>query len=444
MMRIALKSPTAARPGLLLLFWLACAGPAAAATPVSPSAAIDRILIIVNDEVVTAREVDERVAAVHQRLATQKMTAPPEPVLRRQVMERMAIERLQLQVATERGLRVSDSQLDRAIQTIAEQNHKSVEQLKQDMEKEPGGYRAFKAEVRAQILLQQLMDREVRNRVTVSDAEVEQYLANRSTPGGLEEYDLSHILIAVPEKASPEAIAEARQKAESLHAELRQGADFAQMAVANSQGQNALEGGGLGWRPAGQLPDLFLNAVRTLQPGELSEVLRSPSGFHLLRLNGRRGSGSAVNVTQTHVRHILIKPSELLTVREAQRRAVQLRERLVAGEDFAKTARANSEDLGSAANGGDLGWMSPGQTVPDFEKAMDALKPGELSEPVMSPFGFHLIQVLERRERDVTREREQAQARSQLQARKTEERYEQWLRQLRDEAYVEFRPDPGP
>jgi len=421
---------------------LVVAGPAAAAPP-SPNA-IDRILIIVNDDVVTAREVDERVAAVQQRLVTQKMTAPPEPVLRRQVMERMAMERLQLQAANARGFRVTEAQLDRAIQTIAEQNGKSVLELKREVEKEPGGYRTFQAEVRAQILLQQLMDREVRSRVAVTDAEVEQYLASRTTPESREEYDLSHILIAVPEKASPEAIAEARAKAESLHAELRQGANFAQMAVAHSQGQNALEGGGLGWRPGGQLPDLFLNAVRNLQIGDISEVLRSPSGFHLLRLNGRRGSGEAISVTQTHVRHILIKPSELLTIQEARRRALQLRERLIAGQDFAQIARARSEDIGSAANGGDLGWMSPGQTVPDFEKAMNALKPGEISEPVMSQYGVHLIQVLERRERDVTREREQAQARSQIQARKTEERYEQWLRQLRDEAYVEFRLDPGP
>jgi len=432
--------PQAAAPLVALLLCLVSGTPSMA----SPTDAIDRILIVVNDEVITAREVDERIAAVRQRLAAQNTATPPDALLRRQVMERLAIERLQLQAAAERGLRVTDSQLDTAIGKIAEQNGKTPDQLKREAEKEPGGYRAFRAEIRAQILMQQLIDREVRNRVTVSDAEVDQFLANQSASEAQEQFDLSHILIAVPEKATPEAIDEARRKAESLHAELERGTNFAQLAVAQSQGQNALEGGGLGWRAAGELPDLFLNAVRSLQPGEISPVLRSPSGFHLLRLNGRRGSGGAVNVTQTHVRHILIKPSELLPPREAQRRASLLRERLLAGEDFAQAARTHSEDLGSAANGGDLGWMNPGQLVPEFEKAMNGLKPGEISEPVQSSFGFHIIQVLERREHDVSRERQHTQARNQILARKTEERYEQWLRQLRDEAYVEFRLDPAP
>jgi peptidyl-prolyl cis-trans isomerase SurA len=425
----------------LALGMLPAASPAAGAPAGEAASPVDRILIVVNDEVITAREVDARVAAVRKRLEAQKVSLPEEALLQRQVMERMVVERLQLQVARSLGLTVNDERLERAIQQIAEQNHKTPEALRAEMEKEPGGLRAFREEVRSQLLLQQLIEREINNRVAVTETEIENFLANQAARGGGLEVDLSHILIALPEKASPEIIAQAKQKAERLRAELQKGADFGQLAVANSQGQNALEGGRLGWRPAGQLPDLFVNALRNLQPGEVSEVLRSPGGFHLLRLNARRGGGDTLNVTQTRARHILFKTGELVSPAEALRRAEQLRERIVAGQDFAAAARAHSEDLGSAANGGDLGWMNPGQTVPEFEKAMNALQPGELSAPVKSPFGVHLIQVQERRVRDVSQERELATARSQIHARKADERYEQWLRQLRDEAFVEYRLD---
>ena len=402
---------------------------------------IDRILIVVNDEIITAREVETRVAAVRARLASQKVNLPPDDILRRQVMERMVAERLQQQAARQLGFTVSDERLDQAIRRVAEQNRKSPDDLRRESEKEPGGYRAFREELRGQLLVQQLVEREVNNRVFVSEAEVENFLTNQAGRDGGVEYNISHILLGLPESASPEVIARAKQRAEELLAELRKGADFGQLAVANSQGQNALEGGGLGWKQAGQLPDLFVNALRTLQPGTVSEVLRSPSGFHILRLNDRRGGGEALKVTQTRARHILIKTGELVPSNEAQRRIEQLRERIVDGANFAETARAHSEDVGSAANGGNLGWMNPGQTVPEFEKAMNALKPGELSAPVKSPFGVHLIQVQERRERDVSQEREAATARNQLHARKADERYEQWLRQLRDDAFVEYRLD---
>ncbi|HWR88166.1 MAG TPA: peptidylprolyl isomerase [Acidiferrobacterales bacterium] len=425
--------------GVLLAFPPAGMTHAALAASTEAADPIDRILIVVNDEIITAREVDTRVSAVRARLTAQKVSLPPDDILRRQVMERMVTERLQQQLARQLGFTVSDERLDRAIRQVAEQNHKSPEDLRRESEKEPGGYRAFREELRGQLLVQQLIEREVNNRVNVSEAEVENFLAAQSGRDGGVEYNISHILLGLPESASPEVIARARLKAEGLLADLRKGADFGQLAVANSQGQNALEGGGLGWKQAGQLPDLFVNVLRTLKPGTVSDVLRSPSGFHILRLNDRRGGGEALKVTQTRARHILIKTGELVSLSEAQRRIEQLRERLVNGANFAETARAHSEDVGSAANGGDLSWMSPGQTVPEFEKAMNALKPGELSAPVKSPFGVHLIQVQERRERDVSQEREAATARNQLHARKADERYEQWLRQLRDEAFVEYR-----
>lgn len=427
----------------VLLAALITVWPAAPALAADPAATdpVDRILIVVNDEIITAREVETRLGAVRARLVAQKVTLPPDNVLRRQVMERMVVERLQQQVARQLGITVNDERLERAIRQIAEQNRKSPEDLRRESEKEPGGYRAFRDELRSQLLVQQLVEREVNNRVFVSEVEVENFLAAQAARDGGVEYNVSHILLGLPESASPEVIARAKQRAEGLLAELRKGADFGQLAVANSQGQNALEGGGLGWKQSGQLPDLFVNALRSLQTGAVSDVLRSPSGFHLLRLNARRGGGEALQVTQTRARHILIKTGELVSLQEALRRAEQLRERLANGADFSETARSHSEDIGSAANGGDLGWMNPGQTVPDFEKAMNALKPGELSAPVKSSYGVHLIQVQERRERDVSQEREIANARNQLHSRKADERYEQWLRQMRDEAFVEYRLD---
>ena len=428
------------QPGLLLALLFAVV-PVHAASPAAQPAAdpIDRILIVVNDEIVTAREVETRLGTVRTRLSAQKVNLPPDNILRHQVMERMAVERLQLQVARQVGLTVSDERLERAIRQVAEQNRKSPEDLRRESEKEPGGYRAFRDELRTQLLIQQLTEREINNRVTVSEAEVESFLAGQSGQDSSIEYNVAHILIALPETASPEAIALARKKAEDLLAELKKGVDFGQLAVAHSQGQNALEGGGLGWKHAGQLPDLFVNALRTLQPGAVSGVLRSPNGFHLLRLIARRGGAEALHVTQTHARHILIKTSELVPLGEALRRAEQLHERLREGADFTEMARAHSEDIGSAANGGALGWVSPGQTVPEFEKAMSLLKPGGLSPPVKSPFGVHLIEVLERREHDASQERNLTNARNQIHSRKADERYEQWLRQLRDEAFIEYR-----
>ena len=428
------------RPGLLLALLFAVV-PVHAASPAAQPAAdpIDRILIVVNDEIVTAREVETRLGTVRTRLSAQKVNLPPDNILRHQVMERMAVERLQLQVARQVGLTVSDERLERAIRQVAEQNRKSPEDLRRESEKEPGGYRAFRDELRTQLLIQQLTEREINNRVTVSEAEVENFLAGQSGQDSGVEYNVAHILIALPETASPEAITLARKKTEDLLAELKKGVDFAQLAVAHSQGQNALEGGGLGWKHAGQLPDLFVNALRALQPGAVSGVLRSPNGFHLLRLIARRGGAEAVHVTQTRARHILIKTSELVPLGEALRRAEQLHERLREGADFTEMARAHSEDIGSAANGGALGWVSPGQTVPEFEKAMSVLKPGGLSPPVKSPFGVHLIEVLERREHDASQERNLTNARNQIHSRKADERYEQWLRQLRDEAFIEYR-----
>jgi peptidyl-prolyl cis-trans isomerase SurA len=427
--------------GLVALVLLA--GSAAAATrPESAAMArgIDRILVIVNDDVITESELNNRLEVIRKRISSQNMQAPGEEVLRKQVLEHLIVEHLQLQLAEQAGIKVDAERIDQAIEGIARQNQMTPGQLYDALRRDGMAPAQFRNQIRDQIRIQQLLEREINNRIIVSEGEVENFLANQ---GGSEdvEYRLSHILIALPENASPEAIQESRRRAEALRKQLAGGADFAQAAIANSQGQNALEGGQLGWKKPGQLPALFVDALKDLKPGEISDVVRSPNGFHILKLHEARGGGVPLSVTQSHIRHILIRPNEIVSPDEAHRRLVQLRERIEHGEDFAALARSHSEDPGSASQGGDLGWVNPGQMVPEFERAADALKPGELSAPVRSAFGLHLIQVLERRERDMSSERDQASARQQIHARKADERYEQWIRQLRDEAYVEYRTD---
>jgi peptidyl-prolyl cis-trans isomerase SurA len=351
----------------------------------------------------------------------------------------MVLERIQVQNAERAGLRVSDADLDRAFASIAKQNQLSVEQFRERLRQEGLDLDTHRQNLRQQLLIEQLIDREVRNRVSVTDSEIDLFLDNRETLSAMNtEYNLSHIFLPVPESASPEAIQTAKRKGEEILSGLRQGSSFEQAAIAHSQGADALKGGLLGWRKSGQLPELFVAALKTMSQGAVSELLRSPNGFHILRLNDRRGDAPAEAVQQTHARHILIRPSEILSRDDARAKLQQLRARIDQGEDFANLARAHSEDTGSATRGGDLGWAAPGQFVPEFEKTMNALKPGELSQPVQTAFGLHLIQVLERRTQDVTEERLRGQARNQLQARKAEDRYQQWLRQMRDEAFIQY------
>jgi peptidyl-prolyl cis-trans isomerase SurA len=417
---------------LLLLPWPA----SAAAQPATTD--VDRIVVIVNDDVITASELASRLNETKQQLALEKIKVPPDDILRKQLLDRMVLERLELQLAAQTGIHVTDADVDRAFETLAQRNKLSVEDFRKAMTSNGLDVNAFRTQLRDQITIQQLLEREITNRITVTDGEVNNFLENRQNRADMDvSYNISHILIGIPESASPEAIREAKKRAEDIYQQLKQGADFAQTAVSYSQGSDALKGGSLGWKKAGELPELFLSALKTMSPGDISEVLRGPNGFHILKLVDERGDTQAA-VTQTHVRHILLRPSEILSLSEARQQLLNLRERIQHGEDFAALARAHSEDPGSAANGGDLGWVNPGQMVPEFEKAMNALKPNELSEPVRTTFGLHLIQVLGRRTHDVTKERMLDAARQQIHARKADERYEQWSRQLRDEAFVEY------
>lgn len=419
----------------LILSLLPTMAPAAPERPVD----VDRILVIVNDDVITETELANRLTETKKQLALEKIKTPPDDILRKQLLDRMVLERLELQLATQTGIRVGDSDVDQAVETVAQRNNLSVENFRKTMEHNGMNFTAYRAQIRDQITIQQLLEREINNRITVTDNEVNNFLENPQNRADMGVgYQLSHILIGIPESASPEAIQAAKRRAEDILRQLKQGADFGQIAVSYSQGADALKGGSLGWKQAGELPELFLGALKTMSPGDVSDILRGPNGFHILKLNNKRGDTQAESVMQTHVRHILLRPSEIQSLEEARSKLLHLRERIEHGEDFAALARAHSEDPGSAASGGDLGWVNPAQMVPEFEKAMNALKPNQLSEPVRTPFGLHLIQVLGRRSHDITEERVVAAARQQIQARKADERYEQWARQLRDEAFVEY------
>ncbi len=411
----------------------------AAETAPARVVALDRIVAVVNSEVITQLELDDRLRMVTQQLQKQGTPLPPREVLEKQLLERVILERVELQFAQETGVKVDDAQLEKTLQRIAQENQLSLEQFRAALEKDGIDFRKFREEIRKEVIMARLREREVDNRITVSDGEVENYLnSRREAQGGGNEFNLAHVLIRVPEQASPEALQKFKAKALQALEELRAGKDFRQVAASYSDAADALQGGVLGWRPAGQLPSLFAEALEALNTGETSPVLRSPNGFHILKLLDKRGKDAPFVVRQTRARHILIKVNEIMSEQDAKNRALQIKERLDNGADFAELARLHSED-GSASRGGDLNWLSPGDTVPEFEKAMNALKPGALSEPVRSPFGWHLIQVQERRDEDVSKERKRLQARQEIRARKADEAYQEWLRQLRDRAYVEYR-----
>lgn len=420
--------------GLLCLVFICLGMPAHSAAP----NAVDRIVAVVNSAVITQIELDNHVAQTLKQLAAQHVAAPPAAVLEEQILQRMITEQTLLQMASESGIRVDADQLDRALGRIAAQNKLSLPEFRTALEKEGETWEGFREQIRREMLISRLREREVDNRIQITDAEIDLQLAN-DTAQTKEEYDLGHILIAVPEGASPEVIAQRQKRAEKALAELRSGADFVQASTAYSDAQNAVEGGRLGFRQAAQLPLLFLEAVAPLKIGEVSGLLRSANGFHILRLIDKRGAQSGFVVRQTHARHILIKTNEIVSDADARRRLNDLRERIVNGAArFPELARLHSDDL-SAGKGGDLGWLNPGDTVPEFERAMDALKPGEISEPVSSPFGWHLILVEERRDQDLSQERRRIEARRAIKTRKSEEAFEDWVRQARDRAFVEVR-----
>ncbi|HWP89300.1 MAG TPA: peptidylprolyl isomerase [Burkholderiales bacterium] len=424
----------------MLLAVLACtSGQAAAQAPGKRIILLDRIVAVVNEDVITRRDLDDRMRVVSVQLREQGTPAPPTDVLEKQVLDRMIYTRVQLQFAKETGLRVDDGQLDSAIARIAENNKITPAKLRETLEKDGVSFAKFREDIRDEIVMSRLREREVDNKITVAESEIDNLLnALKSQDGKSEEFDLSHILVRVPEQASPEQLRDRRARAEQALAQIKGGTDFRQVAASFSDAPDSVQGGAMGWRELARLPSIFAETVKSMSPGEVSPILRSPNGMHIVRLNGRRGQNAPVIVVQTHPRHILIKTSEVVSEGDARERLVKLKERLDNKADFAELARLQSED-GSASRGGDLGWLSPGDTVPEFEKAMDALKVGEISGPVRSPFGWHIIQVIERRNEDMSKQRERLQARASLREQKADEAYQEWLRQLRDKAFVELR-----
>jgi peptidyl-prolyl cis-trans isomerase SurA len=410
---------------------------------------VDSIVAVVNNEVITGVELEARMQTVEARLRAQNIAVPPRAQFQQQLLERMIVDRAQLQLAKESGLRVEDPLLDAAVARIAEQNGLSLADFRKRVEADGATFERFREDIRNEILLQRLREREVDNKVQITESEIDNFMAaGGGAQGAQPEINLAQILIRIPENASADQITQRRQRAEEALQQLRSGAEFARVAATYSDATDALKGGEMGWRTLDRLPQIFVDAVADRRDNELV-VAKSANGFHILRVLGRRtstpakaGAGAtAPAVTQTRARHILIKVNQVVPANEARRKLVELKERLAnKAATFPELARLYSND-GSAAKGGDLGWLYPGDTVPEFERAMDALQPGQVSEPIESPFGFHLIQVIERKTDDVSQERQRLQARQALRERKIEEATEEWLRQLRDRTYVEYRAE---
>ena len=398
----------------------------------------DHIVAIVGDEVITQYELRTRLEDALKQLQKQGTPLPAQDVLEKQMLERVIMDRVQLQYARETGLRIDDSQLDQAIGRIAANNKMTPQQFRQALEKDGIEYAKFREDIRGEMTTVRLREREVDSKIVISDGEIDNYFANQKATGGGEEYQLAHILLRAPESASPEQLQKLRVRGEQALKRAQAGENFAELSAAFSNAPDALKGGDLGWRPLDRLPSLYADAAARLQTGQVSELLRSSAGFHVIKLVAKRGGSAPASIQQTRARHILVRISEVVSEPEARRKLETVRDRIANGVDFAEQARLYSQD-GSAAKGGDLGWLNPGDTVPEFERAMDALQPNEVSPVVQSPFGMHLIQVQERRERDVSVDRQRGAARQALRERKLDEAYQDWLRQMRDRTYVENR-----
>jgi peptidyl-prolyl cis-trans isomerase SurA len=421
--------------------------PAQPAQPSAPrtSRPLDRIVAVVNDEVITSNELRMRATIAEAQLRRQKIQAPSREVLEQQVLERMIIDKAQMQLARETGVRVDDATVNAAVGRIAESNGLTVQALRQRLEADGVSFNQFREDVRQDIVLNRLREREVDNRVQISDSELETFIAEQAGISAGEEVNLGQILLRVPENADSNRIETARQRAEELLGQIKGGADFARLAASFSNASEALQGGELGWRNVDRLPTLFIDAIKNLKTGEVSGVLRSPNGFHILKVLGRRSAVDAKiaggPVQQTRVRHILLRVTDLTPEPDVIRRLEDFKGRIEAGQvEFGTIARLHSVDP-TGSRGGELGWLYPGDTVPEFERAMNALKINEIGGPVRTPFGYHLIQVLERRTEQAGGDRVRMQARLALRERKAEEAYQEWVRQLRDKTYVEFRLD---
>ena len=434
-----LRRRTAPLPITLLTLCLAIGGTASwAQDRIQP---LDAIVAVVNDDVIVQSELDTQIDLLIPELQARGAAIPDPAVLEEQVLDQLILERLQMQRAQNLGIEIDEATLNEALTNIAARNAMSLMELREALEANQISFDDFREDTRRQIITSRLQQEEVVKEVQVSEQEVDRFVeTERDSLITRSEVRLNHILIALPEDASSAQVEQARDEAQALARRVRQGEDFASLARAKSDGGRAQEGGDLGWFPIGEVPSLAAQPAQTLGRDELTDPIRSPSGFHLIQVSDIKGD-TPKPITQTHARHILIRTSEVVSNEDAKRRLEQLRLRIVGGDDFATLARSHSDDTGSALNGGDLGWVSPGDTVPAFEREMDALSPGEISQPFESPFGWHIIQVTERRDQDTADELLRLRAKEALRLRKAEEAKELWLQRLRDEAYLEVRLD---
>jgi peptidyl-prolyl cis-trans isomerase SurA len=398
---------------------------------------LDQIIAVVNDDVITQNELESRVADYASQLKLSNSASPELTALTKQVLERMIRNRIQLQLASQMGIKIDDIALNRVLEQLSSSNNMTLDQLKAKLEKGNIEFSRFREQTRNELIIKQLQQRAVANKVNVSDQEISQFIEqNLKQKSENTKYHLLHILVATPESATPDDIIVGKQKAAEIYTEILNGADFKDQAIKKSNGRNALKGGDLGWRKASELPKDFVAAVRNLNKGDTSQPIRSASGYHILQLVDK--SDNQQVVTQTHARHILIRTSSDRSDDEAKALLSQLKKRIDSGEDFAQLASENSQDPGSKIKGGDLGWADPGSFVTEFEDVMDKLEDGQISEPFRSQFGWHLLQVLERREQDKTQTNIEAQARKSIRKRKIDEELRLWLRRIREEAYVEY------
>ncbi|WP_374089880.1 peptidylprolyl isomerase [Methylomicrobium lacus] len=417
-----------------LLHWLAAAS-------VARAEMLDNIVAIVEDDVVLEHELEKETYMIAERMRASNVEMPPASTLRRQVLEKLIVDRLQKQLAEKAGITVSDEMLNSAVTEIARNNKMSPDEFRNELISQGMAYKSFVDNVRNEIMVNQLRAREIGSRVKVTDREVEHYLETQGKVGSDSvQYHLGHILIAVKEGASAAEIQTAKSKADDIVAKLREGQDFTHTAVSNSDDDNALSGGDLGWRNLNDIPSIFADTAKKMTVGAVSDPIRSPSGFHIIKLLESKGSDNHM-VTKTEVRHILIKTNELIDDNEAKKRLLALKERIADGDDFAALARAHSDDKGSALKGGSLGKVNPGDLVKEFETTMNGLAINEISDPVQTQFGWHLIQVLDRETKDNSDEHKKNMAREAIRKRKIEEETELWLRRIRDEAYVEIFED---
>jgi peptidyl-prolyl cis-trans isomerase SurA len=401
---------------------------------------LDRVVAVVNDGIVLQSDLDQQTQMIAARIQQQGQQPPARNVLRQQVLERLVLQELQIQRADKLGIQVTDEMLNTALTDVAQRNNINFADLPATLEQQGVDYRSYREEMRREMTMTALRQRDVYSRIFVSPREVEQCVVKRKgSPAETQEFNLAHILVAIPESASTELVAERVARAEGVYERAKSGEDFAQLAIAYSDAGTALEGGALGWRKAGQLPSFAAEVIPGMQPGQVTEPIRSPSGLHLFKLLEVRGAEQAALVSQVHARHILLKTNEIEDDETVRQKLARIRERILGGESFEAIAAVTSADVGSAANGGDLDWQGPGTFVPEFEQQIDALSENEISQPFKTQYGWHIVQLLGRRTYDATDDVTRNRCVSQMREARADEETELWLRRLRDEAFVEYR-----